>query len=146
MTGPASVRLVLAARPRGFSLIEVLVAVLVVAVLAAVALPSYQQSIRRSSREAAQAQLLELAGLQEKIFLNANAFSSDISSAYNGNASGGLGATTGRTADGRYTLSVSVSGASYTLTARPVSGTTQAGDGNLSIDSTGKRTWGDKAW
>ena len=22
----------------------------------------------------------------------------------------------------------------------------QAGDGNLSIDSTGKRTWGDKAW
>jgi type IV pilus assembly protein PilE len=93
-----------------------------------------------------QAELVELSGLQDKIFLNSNAYSSSITGAYTGAAAGGLGVTGGRSKDGRYTLSVSVSGASFTLTATPVSGSTQAGDGNVSITSTNLRLWGDKAW
>jgi type IV pilus assembly protein PilE len=133
-------------RERGFTLIEAMIVVAMVAILMSVALPSYDSHIRRSSRGAAQAQLLELAAIQERIFLNSNAYASSVSDAYTGNATGGLGATGAKSQDGRYTLSVTVSGASYTLTATPVAGTSQAADGTLTIDSTGQRTWGNRSW
>lgn len=130
----------------GFTLVEVLIALVIGAIVAAIALPSYRAQVQRASREAAQAQLVELAALQERIFLGANAYSANISSAYDGTAAGGLGVTSGMTADGRYTLSVTVSGASHTLTATPVTGSTQDGDGTLTVTSTGRRTWGSKTW
>jgi type IV pilus assembly protein PilE len=132
---------------RGFTLVEVLITVTVVAILAAIALPSYRDYIRRSSREAAQAELVELSAIQEKIFLNVSAYTSNVSAGYNGNTTGGLGASGGKTRDGKYTLSVAVSGASYTLTATPVTGSTQAGDGDLTINASGSRAWaGSKPW
>jgi type IV pilus assembly protein PilE len=134
------------ARARGFTLIELMITVAIVAILVSIALPSYQAYVKRSSREAVQAQLVELAGVQEKIFLNANAYSSNVAGDYTGNATGGLGAPGGRSQDGRYTLSVTVSGASFVLTATPVAGTTQAGDGNVTINSSGNRTWGSATW
>jgi type IV pilus assembly protein PilE len=132
--------------PLGFTLLEVLVALVIGAIVVAIALPSYRAQVQRASREAVQAQLVELAALQERIFLGSNAYSSNISAAYDGTATGGLGVTTGMSADGRYTLTVSVSGASHTLTATPVTGSTQAGDGTLTITSAGSRTWGSKTW
>lgn len=131
---------------RGFTLVEIMIVVAIVAILASIALPSYQQYVIRSSRQAAQAELVDLSGLQEKIFLNSNGYSTSVTNAYNGNAAGGLGATSGMTKDGRYSLSLNVNGASFTLTATPVSGGPQAGDGNLSITSTGVRLWGSKPW
>ncbi len=133
-------------RVRGFTLIELMITVVVVAILAAIALPNYREYVRRGSREATQSQLIEMAGIQEKIFLNSNAFSSNVASGYNGNATGGLGATGGKSLDGRYLLSITVSGASYTLTATPISGGPQDGDGVLTIASNGVRTWGSKTW
>lgn len=131
---------------RGFTLVEVLIVVVMISILVAIALPSYQNQIRRSSREAAQSQLIELATTQEKIFLNANAFSSNVTATYNGNATGGLGVPSGLTRDGKYALSATVEGASFTLTATPVDGTSQAGDGALSLNSAGMRTWGSHTW
>ena len=37
-------------------------------------------------------------------------------------------------------------GQSFTLTATPVAGTSQAGDGNMTINSNGIRTWGSETW
>ena len=133
-------------RRRGFTLIELMIAVALVAILAAVALPSYREYIKRSSRGAAQSELVELAAVQEKIFLNSNAYASSVTTAYSGSSTGGLGATTGRSRDSRYSFSTTVNGASFTLIATPVSGSTQTGDGNLSIDAQGQRTWGSKTW
>lgn len=133
-------------RRRGFTLIELMIAVALVAILAAVALPSYTEYIKRSSRGAAQSELVELAAVQEKIFLNSNAYASSVTTAYSGSSTGGLGATTGLSRDSRYSFGTTVDGASFTLTATPVSGSTQAGDGNLSIDAQGQRTWGSKTW
>ena len=84
--------------------------------------------------------------MQEKIVLNSNAYSSSVSAAYTRASTGGLGASTGKTSDDRYTVSVSVSGTSYTLTATPVASSTQAGDGSLTINAAGNRTWGSKTW
>jgi len=131
-------------RPRGFTLIEVMIVVAIVAILAAVALPSYKQHVVRAARVQAQAELLDLASLQEKIFLNSNGYSSSVTAAYNGSSAGGLGRTSGTTNDGRYTLALSVDNATppqtFVLTATPTSGGTQVGDGTISISESGSRT------
>ena len=126
-------------RMRGFTLIEVLVAAALVAILAAVAYPSYREHLVKASRTAAQNELLELSSVQEKIYLNSNGYTANLESAYSGTAAGGLGRTGAKTADGRYTLSLAVVGQSYTLTATPVSGTPQQNDGAFSIASNGSR-------
>jgi len=133
-------------RNKGFSLIELLVAVVIVGILAAIAVPSYQSHIIKASRAAAQTELLELASLQEKIYLNSNAYTANMTTAYTGNSTGGLGKTTGLTNDGKYTLTVVSPGQTYTITATPVAGTTQAGDGNITISENGQRLWGATAW
>ena len=55
---------------RGFSLIELMIAVAVVGILAAIAYPSYQDYIRKSRRSAAQSVLLEVAQKEQQIFLH----------------------------------------------------------------------------
>ncbi len=133
---------------RGFSLIELMVAVAIVAILASIALPSYQDYIIRASREAVQTELVQLANLQEKIYLNANAYTGSVTAAYNGSTTGGLGKTTGKSEDSKYNITVSPVQASqqFTLTATPVPGKTQEGDGNITINSVGSRTRGSKTW
>lgn len=127
----------------GFSLIELMVAVVIVAILAAIAVPSYSNYVVRGSRAAAQTELLELASLQEKIFLNSNAYTPSVAAAYNGNSAGGLGRTGGQTPDGKYALSldIAVPSQTFTLTAAPVAGKSQAGDGALTISENGQRCW-----
>lgn len=132
-------------RAKGFSLIELLVAIVIVAILAAIAIPSYSNYVVRGSRAAAQAELLELASLQEKIFLNSSAYTPNVTAAYNGNSAGGLGRASGQTPDGKYALSLDIAAPSqtFTLTATPVAGTSQAGDGALTISENGQRCWYD---
>ena len=133
-------------RHKGFSLIELMIAVLIVGILAAIAMPSYKSHVIKASRAAAQTELLELASLQEKIYLNSSSYTASMTAAYTGNSTGGLGKTTGLTTDGKYTLTVAAPGQTYTITATPVAGKTQAGDGNLSISENGQRLWGTAAW
>lgn len=133
---------------KGFSLIELMIVVVIVGVLAAVALPNYRNYLIRSSRSAVQTELLELASIQEKIFLNSNNYSPNVTTAYNGTSAGGLGRTSGTSKDGKYTLSLDITVPSQTfiLTATPVAGSSQDGDGNLSISESGQRLWNGAAW
>ena len=128
-------------RTNGFSLIELLVAVVIVGILAAIAMPSYRNYVIRGARAEAQTELLELASLQEKIYLNSNAYTASVTAAYNGTSAGGLGKTSGQTSNGKYTLSLSGIGQTFTLTATPVAGGWQAGDGCLTIRENGLRQW-----
>jgi type IV pilus assembly protein PilE len=132
----------------GFSLIELMIITVIVGILAAIAYPSYQNQIIRSRREAAEGELVQLASVQEKIYLNSNAYSGNVKGAYTGQSTGGLGKITGQTDDGKYNISVVLGNVdqSYVLTATPVSGSSQAADGNISISSDGSRLWGSKNW
>lgn len=133
---------------RGFTLIEVMITVAIVGILAAVAVPSYQQHIIRSARVQAQTELLDLAILQEKIFLNSNAYTANVTTNYTGQAAGGLGRTSGKSNDGRYDLTVALGtgGQSFVLTATPDAAGPQRNDGVLSIAETGKKLWGAVSW
>ncbi|SDY52548.1 type IV pilin protein [Nitrosomonas sp. Nm58] len=61
-------------RLSGFTLIELMTAVAIVGILAAVALPAYQEHVRRTNRAEAKGILLEMAQLLERNFTEANRY------------------------------------------------------------------------
>lgn len=141
---------------KGFTLVELMIVMAIIAILSMVALPSYRSYVVRASREAAQTEMMQMAALQEKIYLNSNSYSvaADIIGApYNGQVGGGLGKTGGLSNDQKYTFTCPAAvctAQSFQITATPVAGSTQAADGTITIDSTGVRQWnsanGVKTW
>src|SRR5438552_14191607 len=111
----------IAVRPgqRGFTLIDLIIAIAIVAILTRIALPAYQAYLVRASRQSAQSELVALANAQEKIFLNSNAYTASVTGAYTGQSSGGLGVPSGNTKDSRYAISVAATATTFTLTATP---------------------------
>ena len=63
---------------QGFTLIELMITVAIVAILTMIALPSYTRYIVRSNRSAAQGYLLEVSGLQQRYLLDARAYAPDL--------------------------------------------------------------------
>src|SRR5262252_10898029 len=54
--------------PRGFTLIELMVVVVIATVLLSIAVPSYMSQVRQSRRTEAKNAVLELAGREERFF------------------------------------------------------------------------------
>jgi type IV pilus assembly protein PilE len=75
------VRLYNAVRPRdglrpqnGFTLVELAVTMVLVAIVTAIAIPSYSNYVRQSRRTDAKSAILDLASLEERYFSTANAY------------------------------------------------------------------------
>lgn len=143
-------------RHAGFTLIELMIAVTIIGILLAIAVPSYRDYMVKASREAAKTELMQLANVQEKIYLNSNNYAFSVTGAYTGQATGGLGKTSGTTEDGKYTIVMynAATGTTvmtaadqyYRLAAVPVAGTTQASDGTITIDATGRKLHNGASW
>lgn len=64
--GPTPLRRAIARKPKGFTLIEVMVVVVIVGILAAIAYPNYQEYIQRGRRAEARTGLLQAAQWLER--------------------------------------------------------------------------------
>jgi type IV pilus assembly protein PilE len=60
---------------RGFTLMELVIAMVIAAVLAAIAIPSYNSYILKSHRTEAKSALLDLASMEERFFSTQNLYS-----------------------------------------------------------------------
>jgi type IV pilus assembly protein PilE len=59
----------------GFTLIELMITVVVLAIIVAIAVPSYQQQVRKSRRADARNAILDLAGREERFLSISNSYS-----------------------------------------------------------------------
>lgn len=122
-------------RAHGFTLIEVMVVVVVIGILASIAYPSYQDSVRKSRRAAAKADLSQLAQFMERVYTENNSYQPGGS-----NPTLPFTESPSDSASKYYDIAISASTAtSFTLTATPKGSHT--GDGVLSLSSTGAKWW-----
>lgn len=87
-------------KQRGFTLIEVMIVVVIVAILAAVAIPSYQNSIQKTRRADAKETLTRVAAAQERYFFTNNKYASDLTELGFADAGGG------DSTEGNYTIAL----------------------------------------
>ncbi|MBL8348569.1 MAG: prepilin-type N-terminal cleavage/methylation domain-containing protein [Rubrivivax sp.] len=118
---------------RGFTLTEVLITMVVLGVLVAVALPTYQSSLRKGRRAEAFNALTSIQQASERHRSLYPTFTSNLTAAPSASIPG-LGQPGTRTTGGYYDLAVSVVDATtYVATATAVTGTSQANDGSCSV-------------
>ena len=124
-------------KTKGFSLIELMIVVAIIAIISSVAYPSYQESIAKSRRADAQANLLELAQFMERHYTANNTYQDTSTTPP---SAPGLPFTVSPKDGGStfYNIALSaITATSYTLTATPAGA--MAGDdcGNLTLTHTG---------
>ena len=105
---------------RGFTLIELMVTVAIVAILASIAVPAYQGQVRKSRRVEAKTALLDLAGREERLYATTNAYGSTPASLGYGAGTGAFSLPVG---NGYYNVTVATTAgppATFTITATAI--------------------------
>jgi len=82
-------------RPSGFSLIELMIVLVIVAILLAIAVPSYRRYVIRGNRVDAQRTLVDLAGRQERYYYTNNAYTTSLSNLGSADTAAGTNYTVG---------------------------------------------------
>lgn len=130
-------------KPSGFTLIEMLIVVGMIAALAAIAVPAYSKYVQRSRRIEGQALINTIAQRQERFFSTYNRYAPSLT----GTGINGLGMT--ENCNGNAigsencfyvaSLVVPANGATYTVRVEPRAGTSQVPDkcSMLTLTSTG---------
>ncbi|GAB2873361.1 type 4a pilus minor pilin PilE [Pseudoduganella ginsengisoli] len=121
-------------RQRGFTLVELMVAVVIVGILGAVAYPSYIQHVVKSNRAAAQAHLLDLAQREQQYLADNRSYAASVSA---------LNLTTPDAVSSKYSILIEVQDGpppSFTITATPLTNGPQASDGALTINNAGTKS------
>lgn len=127
------------ARTHGFTLIELMVVVAMIAILAALAVPAYQDFVRKARRADAKRDLTALQLAQERWRANNVAYTATL-----GPDPAGL-KWSSITTEGYYSLDIidgDVGPNTYTITATPVSGKSQTKDscGTFAVNQSGPDT------
>jgi type IV pilus assembly protein PilE len=126
---------------RGFTLIEVMITVAILAIMASIAIPTYNQYVRKSRRADAKVALEQTAQRLERCFVDNNTF------VYDAAAAPGCPQNF-TTSDGYYTVSIAATTTTYSISAQP---TTKGGQNNdtlcylFTLSGNGSKTSKDKS-
>jgi type IV pilus assembly protein PilE len=123
-------------RQAGFTLTELLIVLVIAAILATIAIPSYRDAVRKSDRRAAQSAMMEIANRERQTFVSNRAFQDESELAF----------TLPAELEGKYSYTIEVDNDAsppfFEITFDAIG--TQAVDGDLTLDSTGLKTPEDK--
>lgn len=120
----------------GFTLIEIMITVGILAIIAAVAFPAYQSQALKSKRADGIAMLVDVAAKQERYLVDHAVYTSDMTKL-------GYSASPVASEKGYYKVSAVLSNSDlkYTLTATAQAGQSADECGNLLLTSQGQRSW-----
>ena len=115
----------------GFTLIEMMIVITILAIIVALAYPAYMEQVRKARRADAVNTLMSSAQYLERCFTRFNAYNS-----------ASCASPAGDSIDEYYNLTVVRTATTFTLTATPKPGTDQAKDncGALTLDYLGNKT------
>ena len=121
-------------RQGGFTLIELMITVAIVAILAMIAYPGYSAQMIKGRRSAAEAVLLDIAQREQQYMLDARSYAATVTA---------LNTTVPANVTSYYTITIAPTAgppATFVATATPLAGTAQASDITLSINNAGVKT------
>lgn len=124
--------------PRGFTLVELVIAVAVIGILTAIALPSYQSYVKRVNRSSAQSLMLDLANREQQYLLDNRAFLGGGTSAVTTLIPSGVPTEVSNL----YTVTITATAGpppTFLITATPKAGTVMAGEAPFTLDQDGTK-------
>ena len=127
----------------GFTLIELMVVVAIVAILTLVAYPAYQGFVVKANRAEAKSYLMDVAQMQQLYFNDSRTYAADVIE-LKSPAPERVAANYDVEADDFITVTAGPP-PTFIITAVP-KGDTQEDDGDLSIDNTGEKLHAGEPW
>ena len=119
----------------GFTLVELMIVIVVVAILVAIAYPSYESAMIKGRRSDAESTLMDIAQRQQQYLLDARAYAPDVAT---------LNVTIPPGVSAFYTISISAPSTAvpptFVASAVPIPGSAQGSDVTLTIDNTGAKS------
>ena len=129
------------ARESGFTLIELMVVAAIVAILMAIAVPSYAIFMKQSRRGSAESILMDIAQREQQYLLDTRAYAPDVVT---------LNTSIPADVSAYYTIQICQTTApcaapggtppTFAIIATPIAGSPQAGDYTLTLDNTGVKS------
>ncbi len=119
---------------QGYSLIELMIVLVIISILAGIAYPSYQNSVRKGNRTAAQNDMLEIANRQKQFLIANRSYATKDQLVASGF---GLSSDVSPNYDWSITLGT---GSAPTFTVTLTAKGNQLSDGDMTLNSIGVKT------